>query len=116
MPIGTALVVAPLALLLAAVVVLVFIRRSPRLSQLTPAVLLSGFAGAVLIACVALTRSTMPISPYESASWADLATPILAALATGFGLGTLIGGAIAILVSLVNGGRARRGPAKPIAP
>jgi hypothetical protein len=93
---GTAVLGVLLALPVLAIGILLLIRRSPSLRALAPAILLSGVTTAVLAACFGFTQSTMPIRPYESAPWIDLALPLLSSGYVGFGVGAVLSGLLGV--------------------
>jgi hypothetical protein len=78
------------------------------LRDLAPAILLSGVTTALLAACFGFTQSTMPIRPYESATWTDLARPVLASLYVGFGLGAVLSTLLGVPAAALVGWMRRR--------
>ena len=110
------IIVILLALPLAAVVLLIFLRRSSTFSTLVPALILSGITGAVLTSCFAFLASTIPIAPYEAGplSWGPILGQLLLSLLIGFAMGTLVSAGISLPYWLISGrGRTRRDGAAP---
>ena len=105
---GIAVIGVLLALPVLAIAILLLIRRSPSLRALAPAILLCGVTTALLAACFGFTQSTMPIRPYESATWTDIALPLLASLYVGFGLGAVLSALLGVPAAALVGWFRRR--------
>jgi hypothetical protein len=83
---------------LLAVVVILILRRRQVTTRLVPALVLSGVAGAILVALFAFMRSTVPIAPYELSrdAWNPIYRQTLLSLYIGFGAGVNLAALIGI--------------------
>jgi hypothetical protein len=92
------IIIALLVQPLLAVVVIVILRRSQVTTRLVPTLVLSGVAGAMLVALFAFMRSTVPIAPYELShdAWNPIYRQTLLSLYVGFGLGVNLAAFIGI--------------------
>jgi hypothetical protein len=105
-----AVVIALLALPVVAIGGILVARRWRSSPKLANALLLAGVTGAILTACFASSKGTVPIAPYEwsAGAWTPLLGQILLSLYIGFGLGVAIV-AIGIMPFLAIRSQARRG-------
>jgi hypothetical protein len=92
-----------LILPLLAVGILLIVRRSRSLSQLVPALVLSGIATALTTALLAFTTSTVPIAAFARGpgAWFPLVGETLMALYIGFGIGAVIAELIGVPYQLI---------------
>jgi len=86
------------AIPVAAILILFFLRRSSTWSALVPALTLSGITGSILTACCTFLSSTIPIAPYETGpgTWTQVLIGLLLALSVGFGLGVLMAAIVGV--------------------
>lgn len=84
--------------------VILGLRRSGLMRNLSTAVLLSGITGALLTACFGFMMSTVPIRPYESdgGEWGRLLLSIASFLYVGFGLGSVLASLIGVPAVLIS--------------
>jgi len=78
--------------------ILAAVRRSKALSQIMPALVLSGIATALTTAFLAFTNGSVSIAPYEAGPgvWLPVLGQILLALYVGFGIGVIIAALIGL--------------------
>ena len=94
----SALLVQPLL----AIAAILISRHILAISQLTSTLILSGAAGAILVALFAFMRSTVPIAPYalNDDAWTPIYGQTLLSLYIGFGLGANLAALIGVPVIL----------------
>ena len=108
------LIVVLLALPLAAIALLVIVRRYALGPGVALALISSGITGATLSAFFAFSSSSVPIPPFETAedAWLPILGGVLMALYVGFGLGTGIGALVALPYILIARPRAQISPSR----
>jgi hypothetical protein len=98
-PIILALLLQPLL----GVSIILICRRIQATTHLTPALVISGITGAILVAIFTYTSSTIPIAPYEldDNAWYPIYGQVLLSLYIGFGLGTILATLIGVPYTLL---------------